>query len=466
MLEQTSGRASGTARRTSWLVALLLAAAVLLTSCGGGGQQHGETPSAAGKPITVTLWHSMLSPVSGALQRIVDEFNKSQSTYHVNAVFQGDFTVSLNKLIASSGSGDIPSLIQLDDVSAQTMIDGGAITPVQSFIDQEHYDLSDFDPKAMDYYRVNGKLYSMPFNLTGPILYYDRQDFIDAGLDEDKPPRTLDEVRQYSQKLVKRDAGGKVTRAGIALEIDPWFFEQMLAKEGALFVNNGNGRDGRATQAVFDSPEGKRIIQWWHDMVADGLAHNAGRQAVDALLALAQDRASMTIESTAILGGAIALVAIVGGDPHQLGTGPLPAPEGANGGIILGGASLWVLKHRPKEEQQGAWEFIKFATSPAQQAQWHADTGYFPVRLSAYSLPPAVQREQQFPQFKTAVDQLRSAPDNRATQGALLGNFNAVRDRVTKAFELMLAGSDPAKELEQAAKDATASIHDYNRTAP
>src|ERR1700675_2285859 len=134
MLEQMSVRASGIARRTSWLAALLLAAAVLLTSCSGSGQQHGEAPSAAGKPITVTLWHSMLSPVSGALQRIVDEFNQSQSAYHVNAVFQGDFTVSLNKLIASSGSGDIPSLIQLDDVSAQTMIDGGVITPVQSFI--------------------------------------------------------------------------------------------------------------------------------------------------------------------------------------------------------------------------------------------------------------------------------------------------------------------------------------------
>jgi sn-glycerol 3-phosphate transport system substrate-binding protein len=463
MLGQTPGRASRPAPRAFWLAVILLAAA-LLASC-GSGQQGGETPKTPGKPVTVTLWHSMLSPVSGALQRIVDEFNKSQSAYHVNAVFQGDFTESLNKLIASSGSGDIPSLIQLDDVSSQTMIDSGVITPVQTFIDQERYDLSDFDPKAMDYYRVDGKLYSMPFNLTGPILYYDRQDFIDAGLDPDKPPRTLDEVRQYAEKLVKRDAGGKVTRYGIALEIDPWFFEQMLAKQGALLVNNGNGRDGRATQAVFDSPEGKRIIQWWHDMVADGLAYNAGQHAEDALLALPQDRASMTIESTAILGAAIALVSVVGGDPHRLGTGPLPAPEGANGGIILGGASLWVLKNRPKEEQQGAWEFIKFATSPGQQAQWHADTGYFPVRLSAYNLPPAVAREQQFPQFKTAVDQLRSSPDNRATQGALLGDFNAVRDRVTKAFERMLAGADPAKELEQAAKDATASIRDYNRTA-
>ncbi len=272
-------------------------------------------------------------------------------------------------------------------------------------------------------------------------------------------------MRQFSERLVKRDAGGKVTRYGISLEIEPWFFEQMLAKQGALLVDNGNGRDGRAKTAVFDGPEGQRIIQWWHDMVADGLAYNAGQHAEDAMLALAQDRASMTIESTSLLGAAVALVTVIAGDANRLGTGPLPAPAGANGGIILGGASLWILKNRPKAEQQGAWEFIKFATSPEQQAQWHADTGYLPVRVSAYDLPAAVKQEQTFPQFKTAVDQLHSSPNNKATQGALLGAFNGVRPLVIKAFERMLAGGDPAKELDGAATDATKVIQEYNRTA-
>ncbi len=406
----------------------------------------------------------MQGPLSGALQRIVDDFNTSQSTYHVNAIFQGDYSVSLSKLISSVASGNIPSLIQLDDVSNQLMVDSTEVVPVQDFINGEKYDLSDYDPKALNYYRVKGKLYSMPINLTGPVLYYDRQDFIDAGLDPNKPPRTLDEVRQYAERLVKRDAHGKVTRYGIALEIDPWFFEQMLAKQGALYVNNGNGRDSRATEAGFDGPEGKSIAQWWHDMVADGLAYNAGRHAEDAVLALSQDRASMTIESTAILGAAVTLLAITGQDPHRLGTGPMPGREGANGGMILGGASCWILRGRPATEQRGAWEFLKFATGPAEQAQWYADTGYFPVRLSSYNKPAAIQRLQQFPQFKTAVDQLRASPDNRATQGALLGPFNDVREEVARAFERMLAGGDPAKELEAAAAQSKKLIRDYNRT--
>ena len=462
-------------RKLFFLLAVLMVAALLFASCDGGDgkdddDQRGRSPPAditSEGQVTVTLWHSMSGPLAGALQRIVDEFNQSQTRYRVEAVFQGSYTESLTKLTNSIRSGDIPSLIQLDDVSTQIMIDSEEITPIQEFIDAEDYDLSDFEPKALAYYRIGGRLYSMPFNMAGPILYYDRQAFAEAGLDPNKPPRTLDEVRSYSERLVRRNAQGQVTRYGIALQISPWMFEQMLAKQGALYVNNANGREGRATEAVFDGDEGKRIIQWWDEMVEDGLAWNAGRQGRDAMLKLASGEAAMAMESTAALGIAVALIAGLGEDPQRLRTGPLPAPEGEGGGIVLGGASWWILSGRPDAEQQGAWEFIKFAASAEQQAQWHAETGYFPSRLSAYDLPPAVDRRKQFPQFETAVNQLRESPNNRATQGALLGSFSLVRDRVARAFEQVLSGdADPAQELEAAAHEANRIIEDYNRTAP
>jgi sn-glycerol 3-phosphate transport system substrate-binding protein len=457
----------GRAHRACWLILLLLTAALLGASCKGGAEPTGNGKTPPSGPITITLWHSMRSPVDGVLQGIIDRFNASQSTYKVQAIYQGSYTDSTNKLISSINSGNIPALIQLDDVSTQLMIDSQEITPVQKFIDEDKYDLSDFDPKALAYYRVGGKLHSMPFNLAEPILYYDKQDFIDAGLDPDKPPQTLDEVRADSEKLTKRDASGKITRYGIAVQSSPWFFEQMLAKQGALSVNNSNGRDGRATQAVFDGQEGQSILQWHRDMVRDGLAYYAG-SSEDALLSVAQDRTSMTIETTAVLGSVVKVLTAVGLSAQRMGTGPMPAPApvaGKQGGIVLGGASMWILKRTSADEQLGAWEFIKFASSPEQQAQWYADTGYFPTRLSAYTLPPAIQIQQQYPQFKTAVEQVRNSPDNPATQGPLMGPFNQVRDRVTRAFEEVLTGgADPEKALQSAAKDATKDMQDYNRT--
>lgn len=462
-----NGRSRPTFRRIALLLPIcLLAAALVFGAC--NGDKHDGGDATPGGPVTITLWHSMGSPLSGSLQRIVDEFNASQTRYQVEALYQGSYTDSLNKLIASIRSDNVPTLIQLDDVSTQIMIDSEETKPIQDFIDDEQYDLSDFDPKVLSYYQVDGKLYSMPFNLAGPILYYDKEAFRDAGLDPEKPPATLEEVRQYAERLLKRDAQGNVTRYGIALSISPWIFEQMLAKQGALYVNDENGRTGRATQVVFDSEQGKKILQWYDDMVQDGLALNSGRDGATAMLSVASGGSAMAMESTAALGVAVALIALSGEDPARLGTGPLPAPASdAEGGIILGGASFWMLRKAASDEQQGAWEFIKFAASPAQQAQWHADTGYFPSRLSAYDLPPAIERRRAFPQFETAVRQLRDSPDNPATQGALLGPFKNVRDRVTDAFERVLStGADPGNELKAAAEEADNIITEYNRTAP
>lgn len=458
-------------RWVRWLLPLLLGFTVASCGlCGGDGNGNGNGisgPNDTDGRTTITIWHSMTSPLSLFLQRIIDEYNASQHQYRVEAIYQGSYSESLIKLINSIGSDEVPTIIQLNDTATQIMIDSKEITPVQEFIDQENYDLSDFEPKAIAYYTQDGTLYSMPFNLAGPILYYDRADFEEVGLDPDQPPRTLDDVRAYAEQLTKRNAQGDVTRSGIALTISPWFFEQMLAKQGALYANNGNGRDARATEALFAGEEGKAAFQWWGEMVDSGLAYNAGRQGLNAMLTLVSDRASMVIESTAALGGAVVALSAAGIETTRLGTGSMPAPEGQGGGIVLGGASLWMMKGASDKEQEGAWEFIKFAVTPEQQAQWHAQSGYFPVRLSAYELPPAVARREQFPQFTTAVDQLRGSPDNRATQGALLGSFDAIRDRITQAFERVLTGgADPVQELESAAQDANDIIEEYNRTVP
>ena len=304
----------------------------------------------------------------------------------------------------------------------------------------------------------------MPVNLQGPSLDYDRAAFEAAGLVPDDPPSALEEVRQYSEQIAQQ-AGEGGTRYGISLETSSWYFEQMLAIGGALFANGDHGRSERVTEVVFDNDVGVEIITWWDDMVEDGLAYNAV-DSIDSFLKLATGEAAMTISSTAALRVAIAAIILVGRDPFQYDTAPLPGPAG-DGGVALGGASLWILNERDEEQQRGAWEFLKYAASPEQQAQWHSDTGYFPNRISAYDEPIAIEAREEFPQFMTAIEQLRASPDTTATSGILLGPLNEVRKRVVEAFDKVLTGgADPATELTAAVIDANEMIDLYNRTAP
>jgi sn-glycerol 3-phosphate transport system substrate-binding protein len=439
---------------------------VLAAACGGGAEAPGATQPAG--PVSITFWHSMTVSNKDTLESLVRQFNASQNEVQVNLVFQGTYDDSLNKFLASLGrASELPALIQIEDASTQLMVDSQEVTPVQEFIDRDEYDLSAFEPRVLDYYRVGDELYSMPFNLSSPILYYDKNDFREAGLDPEKPPQTLEDVKAYSEKLLQKDSSGNTTRSGIALDVYPWIFEEWLAKAGALYVNNGNGRDARATEAVFNGPEGKAIFEWWADMVKSGLAFNVGRNptGADGLLALASGRASMTIATSAALRSVLDVIEAGGAQGLELGVGPMPAPQSPDGGISVAGASLWILKDRPEAEQEAAWKFIRYLVGPEQQATWYAGSGYFPIRRDAFNEPAAKEAEARYPYLRVAPDEFQQGARNRATQGFLLGPFSKIRSEiVAPAIESMiLTNTSPDDAIDKAARDATEAIQEYNQ---
>ncbi|HLN12420.1 MAG TPA: ABC transporter substrate-binding protein, partial [bacterium] len=109
--------------------------------------------------------------------------------------------------------------------------------------------------------------------------------------------------------------------------------------------------------------------------------------------------------------------------------------------------------------------YVKFISAPEQQAAWYVGTGYFQVRRDAYQQPVAHQTLAQYPQFLTAISELRSSPVNLATQGGLLGVFPEARARSEDAIEATVLGKATAQaSLANCANLVNASIATYNRT--
>ena len=350
--------------------------------------------------------------------------------------------------------------MQVYDIGTRFMIDSKAAVPVQKWIDKENFDTSKYEKNILAYYTVDNKLYSMPFNTSTPILYYNKEMFKEAGLDPNKPPQTFEEVAADAQRLTKRDDTGKVTRPGMALAIYGWFFEQFLAEQNSMYANNNNGRDSMATAASFNSPQGEKILDWWSGMVKDGSTVNMGRKTADTMKAFVSGQTAMTIDSTGVLGDIMDGV----NGKFEVGTGNMPHPEGAEGGgVIIGGASLWMLNGHSDEEEKASWEFIKFMTAPEQQAFWHIKTGYFPVTTDAYNNEDLKKYEAKYPQFKVAVEQLHHTPVNRSTQGGLLGVFTQSRQEIESAIEQVLDGKASSKDaLQKAADTVNEAIGRYN----
>ena len=445
---------------TLW--ALVLIAAVL-AACGrgGGAASGGESQKVEiqpGERVKVTFWHAMGGVAGEAVQRLVDRFNASQDRVAVEAVYQGTYDDALQKLRAAGADG--PTIMQVYEIGSRFMIDSGMIQPVQNFIDADGFSTEDFEPNILGYYTFDGRLYSMPFNTSTPIVYYNKDAFREAGLDPERPPRTFEEFKEYARQLTVTRGGE--TRHGAAIALYGWFFEQFLAVPGAHYVDNDNGRSARATKAIINSPEGERFLNWLKEMVDEGVAANLGRRTAETQAAFSSGRIAMTMDSTAALGNILAGV----GDKFEIGTAFLPRPEGAaEGGVIIGGASLWIMSTKPLKEQWAAWEFVKWLTTPEVQAEWSIATGYFPVRKAAYDQQILKDWHAERPQFTTAIEQLRASKLSTVTQGAVIGTFPQARQIVEAAMESVVLGQATAAEaLNAAAQEITKGIEDYNRT--
>ncbi|MFO7591813.1 MAG: ABC transporter substrate-binding protein [Acidimicrobiia bacterium] len=410
----------------------------------------------------ITFWHSMPRANEETLTRLTDEFNASQSKVKVNLVNQTSYVDTAEKYVAGLTTGDLPDLVQIEDTGLQQMIDTQSVLPVQSCIKADKYKTDDFVPRVIDYYTVDKTLWPMPFNVSNPVFYYNKLAFEKAGLDPEKPPTTLDEITEFSEKLV---ASGAVTTAGFGLKTDPWYLEQWLAKAGKPYVNNGNGRKARATKVAFDTEAGLEIFTWMKDMVENDLAavnNDEGASGFDNLLGIGSDNHAMTIDTSASL-GTISQVLGGGGYPNvELGVAPMPGPVG-KGGVLVGGAALYISNKSDAAKQAAAWEFAKFLTEPESQAEWAAGTGYVPIRESAVELPAITDLWASQPEYKIGYDQLITGTNNVATAGPVIGDYKGVRDEVRTAETSMFTqGVSPKAALKAARQKADAAMQEYN----
>lgn len=218
--------------RRRFIAAAAVSAALLTSACASSSAGGTAVPPAnavtnASGVTTVTFWHSMSGPTADALNTLIDRFDAAhKGKIVVKPVFEGAYDDAITKYKASVLSHSTPSLMMIYDVGTRFMVDSGQVVPMQKFIDRDHYSTADLQPNITGYYSIGKTLYSMPFNTSMPVLYYNKTLFAKAGLDPDKPPSTLADIRTDAEKL-KNSA-----HYGFGAAIYGWFVEQYDASSG------------------------------------------------------------------------------------------------------------------------------------------------------------------------------------------------------------------------------------------
>ncbi|MEF8883370.1 MAG: extracellular solute-binding protein [Halapricum sp.] len=396
----------------------------LIDSLEGFETSRGATDT---EGTVVEMWHAMSGEKGMLLESLAREFESQyDEDVTIRMTAKGSYRGTLNATLNAVENGQPPTIAQIFEIGTKQAMDSDGFVPVEDVLPADFNTRDLLDP-VRSYYTTDRQLYSLPFNSSTPVLCYDRTAFGRAGLDPDRPPATFDAVRTAAGEIVDSGVAGH----GITFANYAWYVEQWFAQAGQPLVDRRNGRDGDAGEAYFDSEAGRQIFEWWAGLEADGLYHNPGVEARgEARSAFLEGEAAMLVASSSSLAGIQQAAEEAGFD---LGTAPIPVADERNG-LVVGGASLWVSDAVSREQQRVAGEFLSWLAQPAQQARWHRETGYFPIRHGAIDNLREEGWFRENPHFETALDQLLASSDMPATNGARIGPFDTVRTLVEEAY--------------------------------
>ena len=398
--------------------------------------------SALAEPITIDWWFAHGGRLGEKVQEIVANFNASQSEYKVVATYKGNYTDTMNAGIAAFRSKNPPHILQVFEVGTASMMAAkGAIKPVYEVMAESGLP---FDPKAYlstvtGYYTApDGKMLSMPFNSSTPVLYYNLEAFQKAGLDPDKPPKTWPEVAEYAKKLVAAGYPGGFSTAWIS-----WIHvENFSAWHNVPIGTKSNGFAGLDTQFVFNSPLHVKHIQKLADWQKEKIFVYGGRRNKGNAL-FSSEQVAMYTESSAGYAGFKKTCKF----PFRTSMLPYwPDASGAPQNTIIGGASLWVMQGHSAAEYKGVASFFNYISEPEVQADWHQFSGYLPITLAAYDLTKQQGFYKQNPGTETALIQMTMHNPTANSKGLRFGNFVQMRAIMYDTLEAIFAEKETAQQ--------------------
>jgi len=412
-------------------------------------------PTLASAKTEVIWWHAMGGFLGERVNEIAQTFNASQTDYEVKAINKGSYPEALTAAIAAYRAKTHPHVLQVQEIATQTMLSSGAIYPVYQLMADQGIKINwaDFISVVKSYYSYKGNLYSMPFNSSTAILYYNKSIFQKAGLKTDKAPATYEEIEKAAKACVVSGA----TKMGFTVAWPSWtLMENMHAWHDQSFADQENGFTGLSTQLRINGQLGERLMDLLSRWQGEGIFTYSGRLAKGDQ-PIINGEAAIGIASTALVG------TLTKTAKFEWGTGFLPRLSGfPQGNSIIGGASLFVMKGHDTAEYKGVAKFLEFLGQTPQQAWWHAQTGYLPISNSALKSLQATDHFKKNPNLWTAFAQITSGKLTPNSQGVRLGNLIAIRDVIEGEMENILAGKKTSKQgLDEAVKKSNDILKEF-----
>ena len=388
------------------IVSLLLLVVMLVnvfafTACvkpddGGTGGTGTEGPNYAsddltgvydGSKVTISFWHTMGADNKALLEDAIARFNETYPNITVDHQSYGDYDGVFDQIRTKLTAGKQPniaycypdhvatynrseSVITLDDlINNKNIVEGSG--EMMGFTQEQ---LDDF---IEGYYNEgkeygDGKMYSLPFQKSTEVLYYNKTIFEENGLEA---PKTWDDVENAIKVLKAKYP----LSTPLGYDSEENFFITLAAQYGYdytsatgdhyTFVNDGNKNFV------------KKFAEWYQNGWMSTSALMGGSYTSDGFKKANDETGKIFMSIGSSAGARYQRPDKVGNAyPFDVGIVPVPQVDLNNPKVISQGPSICIFDDKNSQEVYASWLFVKFITTDAKfQAQYSMKSGYVPV---------------------------------------------------------------------------------------
>ncbi|GFZ96235.1 ABC transporter substrate-binding protein [Paenibacillus marchantiophytorum] len=418
----------------------LAAIALVTTACGQGestpkaapASEAASTPDTTvkqdAKPVELQFYFPVAvgGPITKLIDQLASDFHKENPTITVKPVYGGSYQDTMTKVVTSVQGGTSPDLAVLLSTDLYSLLSMNAIEDLTPRFNKGYF--NGFYDAFMGNTKSGETVWSVPFQRSTIVLYYNKDLFKKAGLNPDKAPANWTEMREAASKLTVKDSAGKTSQWGIEIPstgYQYWMLQALSLQTGTNIVSN----DGK--NVYFNKPEVQEALQYYTDL------GRKDKVMPEGTLEWATVPSDFISGKTAMMYHTTGNLTKVKTDAKfDFGVSFLPANK--KYGSPTGGGNLYVFKSIPEDRKKAAVKFIEFLTQPQRVAQWSIDTGYVGTTKAAYETDLLKNYVKDFPQAAVARDQLQYADSELSTfqngqvtklfndniQAALLGNMS------------------------------------------
>jgi len=418
-------------------------AAAKPTAAGAAGGTSGAS-NAGGAPVEISLHYPV--GVSGPLAKIIDgyvgEFNQQNPSIKVTPVYDGDYVSTAAKVLQLAQAGTPADVAIVNAAAMYQLTDADAVMPLDDLIAQSGGDTyrNDFYPAFLANSQMGGHTWSIPFQRSTLVLYYNKDLFQQAGLAN--APQSWDDMVQDAQKLTQKDSSGNVARYGVGFPSSGtayWEFQALAIEAGQNVFDNNTGN-----KVFFNAQASVDALQFMIDLNKKYDVSPPGAVNWDTLPSdFAAGKFAMIYHSTG------SLTSVLKSAQFNVGVAILPKKQ--QYGTPTGGGNLYIMKGIPADHVAAAWKLIQWLSTPEREAQWSIDSGYVAPRKSAYDTPALKEYTTKYPQALVARDQLQYAQNELGTHEMV-----QVQKILSDAIQAGITGqAAPQAALDQAQQAAT-----------